>query len=162
MLTRATESRSPAWRVFLRNSSAAPPRSSKISKRASSPKAASRVWRAAGRSPDGNTTARCRCFECSLSLSGFQVSVLTLFSSPLLLACPETPYTYTLRRINQRNGGTPGMKEQTRHRAGWFFLLGLILIALFGIRTLSSPDVWTHLSLGRHIAEEGFPKTEYS
>lgn len=50
--------------------------------------------------------------------------------------------------------------EDRSDRAKWLVLLALVVVAVFGVRTISSGDVWMHLALGRQVAEQGIPRTD--
>jgi tetratricopeptide (TPR) repeat protein len=51
--------------------------------------------------------------------------------------------------------------SESRGRGRWFLIaLGLLVIAILGIRTISHFAFWTHLTLGRLIAESGIPRTD--
>lgn len=45
-------------------------------------------------------------------------------------------------------------------RAPWLILLGLLSVAIFGLRTISNSDFWVHLAAGRHILGHGIPRTD--
>ena len=45
-------------------------------------------------------------------------------------------------------------------RISLFVSLGLLLVALFCVRTISNSDFWLHLTLGRDIAEHGFSRVD--
>jgi tetratricopeptide (TPR) repeat protein len=52
------------------------------------------------------------------------------------------------------------MKNKNAGAVSVVLVFGLLLIALFGIRTVSNPEIWMHLSTGRQIAEAGVPQTD--
>ena len=53
------------------------------------------------------------------------------------------------------------MKSSPLSKGMWVLvLLGLVVVAMLGIRTISNSDFWMHLALGRQIAEAGIQKTD--
>ncbi len=53
------------------------------------------------------------------------------------------------------------MRSTSLSRGAWFLIvLGLVVVAVLGIRTISNSDFWMHLALGRRIAENGLQKTD--
>ena len=45
-------------------------------------------------------------------------------------------------------------------RFSFFICLGLFLVALFCVRTISNAEFWMHLALGRGLAEQGFSRVD--
>ena len=45
-------------------------------------------------------------------------------------------------------------------RFSFFICLGLFLVTLFCVRTISNAEFWMHLALGRGLAEQGFSRVD--
>ena len=53
------------------------------------------------------------------------------------------------------------MSSNSLSKGAWLLIvLGLVVVAVLGIRTISNSDFWMHLALGRQIAENGLQKTD--
>ncbi|MFH0908998.1 MAG: hypothetical protein V1929_09570, partial [bacterium] len=53
------------------------------------------------------------------------------------------------------------MNSNSLSRGAWLLIiLGLVVVAALGVRTISNSDFWVHLAMGRQIAEHGLQKVD--
>jgi hypothetical protein len=53
------------------------------------------------------------------------------------------------------------MNSNSLSKGAWLLIvLGLVVMAVLGVRTISNSDFWTHLAMGRQIAEHGLQKVD--